>query len=131
MAELSQKKRQINELNRQMDEKRTKLDHIKSRIDQIHTESANRGRLEILNLGSMPKKPFDDKRFKASVLGGFFGGVAGFGIVLMVGLSVAANLPPDLLQYYNISPEMVFVTLLAMVVTPTGLVLFGWQPAIN
>ncbi len=63
-------------------------------------------------------------------LAGLLGHHALFVVVLVVGLAVAANLPPGLLAENNISPEMVFATLLAMVVAPTGLVLLGWQPAI-
>jgi hypothetical protein len=63
-------------------------------------------------------------------LAGLLGHKTLFFIVLVVGLAVTANLPPGLLETYNIHAEVVFATLLALVVTPTGLVLLGWEPAV-
>lgn len=43
---------------------------------------------------------------------------------------MAVNLAPELLTENQINPELIFATLLAMVIAPTGLELLGWQPAI-
>ncbi|MCZ6831426.1 MAG: hypothetical protein O7F73_17905 [Gammaproteobacteria bacterium] len=53
-----------------------------------------------------------------------------FIIVLVVGVSVAVKLAPELLTENQINPELIFATLLAMVIAPTGLGILGWQPAI-
>jgi hypothetical protein len=50
-----------------------------------------------------------------------------FFIVLVSGLTVAVNLPADMLQHNHINPEILFATLLAVIIAPTGMRLFGWK----
>ena len=63
-------------------------------------------------------------------LAGLLGHKTLFFIVLVTGLAITANLPPGLLESYSIHAEVVFATLLALVVAPTGLVLLGWEPVV-
>ena len=42
--------------------------------------------------------------------------------------TIAINLPNEMLLEHNINPEYLFVTLLAVVIAPTGMKILGWAP---
>ncbi len=48
-------------------------------------------------------------------------------IVLVAGLTVSINVPEPMLLERGISPDILFTTLLALIMAPTGLKLLGWQ----
>ena len=50
-----------------------------------------------------------------------------FFIVLVVILTASINLPPEMLIQYGINPDVLFATLLAVIVAPTAGKLVGWQ----
>ncbi len=53
-----------------------------------------------------------------------------FFIVLVAGLTGAINLPTELLLEKGISPDILFTTLLAVIIAPAGMRLLGWHPSI-
>jgi fucose permease len=53
-----------------------------------------------------------------------------FFIVLVAGLTAAINIPTEVLADNGISPDILFTTLLAVIIAPTGIKLLGWQTSI-
>ena len=53
-----------------------------------------------------------------------------FFIVLVAGLTGAINLPPEMLMEKGISPDILFTTLLAVIIAPTGMRVLGWNSPI-
>ncbi len=49
-------------------------------------------------------------------------------IVLVGGLTVAINMPAELLAQNQISMDMLFSTLVAVIFVPAGIKLLGWDP---
>jgi hypothetical protein len=48
-----------------------------------------------------------------------------FFIVLVSGLSFTINLPQGMLQLYSINPDILFLSLVALIITPTFIKLLG------
>ncbi len=74
-------------LQRQIREKTGFRDDLANELTKLETEREFSERVRVVDTGSLPTEPSEDKRLQIGAVGGLFGGMLGFGLVALWGLS--------------------------------------------